>query len=99
MYRKGKGHHPTGYKAHRGSRGTDILAPGWVGWSMQHPSCFTPGRKTWYPFYRSLAHPGSYKMGTRADLDRYRKSLPPLGFNPGPVQPIASHRIQIHIIT
>jgi hypothetical protein len=25
---------------------------------MPHPGCFTPGEKTWYPFYRRLGRPG-----------------------------------------
>jgi hypothetical protein len=52
------------------------------GWSTPRPGRFTPG-KTSYPLYRRLG-------GTDGRSGRAREILPPPGFDPRIVQPVAS---------
>jgi hypothetical protein len=53
------------------------------GWLTPRPGRFTPGKETWYPFYRRLG-------GPQCRFGRARKISPPPGFDLRTVQPIAS---------
>ena len=69
-------------KAQRGSRGTDSLT--WAldggGWSTPPPSHCTPGKDTLYGMLG----------GPHCQSEQVWKILPPPGFDPWTVQPIAS---------
>ena len=54
-----------------------------VGGQCHAPAALTPG-KTWYPFYRRLG-------GPQGRSGQVQKILPPQGFDPQTVQPVASH--------
>jgi len=58
-------------------------APDEGGWSTPCPGHFNPGKKTRYRFNRSL-------RGVPECVGRVRKILPPPGFDPWTVQPLAS---------
>jgi hypothetical protein len=66
-----------------------------VGWSLPFPGCFTP-------WERPITHFIGGWVGPRASLDGCGKSVPPLGFDPWPVQPVAccctNYIILAHII-
>jgi len=53
------------------------------GWSTPSPSRFIPGKETRYPVYRRLG-------GPQGRSGRARKISPRPGFDPRPVQPVAS---------
>ena len=78
----------TGCMAHRGTRGiafsflTTALEGGEV--SAAHPGRSLPPGKTRYPLYRRLG-------GPQGRSGQARKILPPPGFDPRTVQPVASH--------
>jgi hypothetical protein len=52
-------------------------------WSTPRPGCFTPGKKTRYPFHRKLG-------GLQGRCGRVRKISPPPGFDHRIIQPVAS---------
>jgi hypothetical protein len=78
----------TGQTAHRGSRGIALpfLDHGTRRreGSLSCPGCSLLPGKTWYPLYRRL-------VGPQGRSGQVRKILPPPGFDPRTVQPIASH--------
>ena len=53
------------------------------GWLTPRPGRFTPGKETRYPSHRIL-------RGPQRQSGRVGKILPPLGFDPRTVQPVAS---------
>ena len=59
------------------------LGGGRGGWLTPRPCNFTPGKGTWYEFYRRLS-------GPQDRLERVRKISPPQGFDPRIVQPIVN---------
>jgi hypothetical protein len=59
------------------------LAQDGGGWSTMRPGCFTPGKETQYPMYRRMG-------GPQGQAGQVQKILPPLGFDPQTVQPVAS---------
>jgi hypothetical protein len=63
-----------------------------VGLSTLCPTHFTPGKETWYLFYRRLGRPLSQP-------GQVRKILPPLGFYPQIVHSIVSHYINYTELT
>ena len=75
-------------KAERGSKSilisslTSALDGG--GWSASHPDCFTPGKGTFYPLYRRLGGPHGRSV-------QVQTITPPPGFDPRPVERVASH--------
>jgi len=75
-------------KAQKGSRGIAVLfsltsALDGGGWSMPRSGRFTSGKETSYPSYIRLGEPQRLS-------GQVWKILPPLGFDPRTVEPVAS---------
>ena len=52
------------------------------GWSLPRSGRFTPGKETWHPLHRRVG-------GPHGQSGQVRKTLPPSGFDPQTVQPVA----------
>ena len=92
---KGKGHPRTGHEGPEGEQMYSSTLPSTLvldgcGWSTPRPSRFTPG-KTRYPLYRRLG-------GPQGQSGRLRKILPLPGFDPQPIQSVASRYTDCAIV-